>query len=62
LCCHGWLSRFGSSAGELVVGRPRCTVWRVRRTMWRLPRSIAGRCRRARRGRVRRGGSAAAAA
>src|SRR5258705_8715820 len=49
LCCHGWLSRFGSSAGELVVGRPRCTVWRVRRTMWRLPRSVAGRCRRARR-------------
>src|SRR5258705_4636131 len=29
--CHGWPSKFRSSAGDLVVGRPRCTVWRVRR-------------------------------
>ncbi len=31
--CHAWPSKFGSSAGELVVGRPRCTVRRVRRTI-----------------------------
>ena len=61
-CCHGWSSKFRSSAGERVVGRPRCTVWRVRARSGRLPRSVGGRCRRARPGRVRRGGSALAAA
>jgi hypothetical protein len=33
LCCHGWSFKFGSSAGDGVVGRPRCTPWRVRRTI-----------------------------
>ena len=33
LCCHGWSFKVGSSAGDGVVGRPRCTPWRVRRTI-----------------------------